>query len=490
MAFTKSTSASPMQEANWLLSKSQWDLNGTGRGLPAGVITFSFPNDSSDYGKGNTNGFEKFLPEQIGAFELIFHSLEAFTNANFVEVTSTGQLIDLDGASSFTASDGSAMLRYAKTSKIGPDASYTYLPSEKADGGDAWFGNSIGTFNGVIEVGTFAYTVLLHEIGHSLGLEHTFDKGPYGVVPSAMDSLAFTVMSYNSFPGARDWYNEAHDFPQTYMMLDLASLQQMYGADFTTNYGNTRYTWDFDGGMHVNGSAQAVLDAPGTDTIFMTLWDGGGIDTIDARDFGSGVHIDLNPGKWITLSADQLADLDRNTSGTQAPPGNIANSLLISGTGPDGKATNNLIENAVGGAGADTIIGNDAANRLEGGGNSDTLSGGSAADFYVYRSLANSTGLAPDDIVDFDSLDIIVFVRFDANPQRSNIQPFTWEEGITAYSDLQPGEFGFVPSLSAGGILFARLDADETVDFQVNVTFSGPVDFTSGHVLQDTMFFV
>jgi serralysin len=494
MSFTKKVAASQdIPEANWLLSGTGWDLSGTGRGLPNGVLTYSFPDSSSDYGKGNTNGFQPFQQAQKVAFHSIFDGLEALTNANFVEVTATGGLLDLDGATSFTATDGSAILRYAKTSKLVADSSYTYLPSEKADGGDSWFGNANGVFNGasmtgLIEVGTYPYAVLLHEVGHSLGLEHSFDKGPYGVVPSAMDSLEYTVMSYSSFSGARDWYNADRDFPQTYMMLDIASLQQMYGADFSTSYSSTKYTWDTNGGMHINGAATAALDAPGTDTIFMTLWDGGGIDTIDASNF-SGVHIDLTPGHWITLSHDQLADLDKTVDGLQAAAGNIANSLYVSGTGPDGQPTDNLIENAIGGVGPDWIAGNEASNRIQGGGGADTLAGGPGADFFVYHELAASTGASPDTILDFDGSDGFMFAGIDAQPTSSKVQEFTWHEGLHNYQELQTGEFGFVPN-ATGGTLFARTDSDSIIDFQVDVTFSGPVTFTASSVHQESVFLV
>src|SRR4051812_22059398 len=220
----------------------------------------------------------------------------------------------------------------------------------------------------------------------------------------------------------------------------------------------------------------------------MTLWDGGGIDTIDASNF-NGVHIDLNPGKWITLSPNQLADLDRTVDEVQPAAGNIANSLLISGTGPDGQPTNNLIENAIGGVGADWIAGNQASNRMEGRGGADTLSGGPGGDYFVYTELAASNGGASDTVVDFDASDAFVFVGIDAQPTSSKVQQFTWHDGLHDYQELQTGEFGFV-SNATGGTLFARTNSDSIVDFQVGVTFSGPVTFTASSVDQESVFLV
>jgi serralysin len=230
--------------------------------------------------------------------------------------------------------------------------------------------------------------------------------------------------------------------------------------------------------------------APGTDTIFMTLWDGGGIDTIDASNF-NGVHIDLNPGQWITLSSNQLADLDRTVDGVQPAAGNVANSLFVSGTGPDGQPTNNLIENAVGGVGADWIAGNQASNRIEGRGGADTLSGGPGGDYFVYTELAASSGATPDTVLDFDPSDVFMFVGIDAQPNSSRLQQFIWHNELHDYQELQPGEFGFVLNATgSGGTLFARVDGDLTIDFEVDVTFLGPVTFNATSVQQASVFLV
>ncbi len=94
-------------------------------------------------------------------------------------------------------------------------------------------------------------------------------------VSANRDSLEFTVMSYRSYVGqdldAIGYYtNEAFGFPQTLMMLDIAALQHAYGADFTTNSGDSIYTFSpTTGQMSVNGSQGQT---PGANRIFMTMW--------------------------------------------------------------------------------------------------------------------------------------------------------------------------------------------------------------------------
>ena len=93
-------------------------------------------------------------------------------------------------------------------------------------------------------------------------------------------------MSYRSYIGASvtgGLTNGTWSFPQTLMMYDIAALQDMYGANYTTNSGNTVYKWDPNTGQEfINGVAQA---APGGNKIFMTIWDGGGNDTYDFSNY-------------------------------------------------------------------------------------------------------------------------------------------------------------------------------------------------------------
>src|SRR5262249_34507893 len=150
-------------------------------------------------------------------------------------------------------------------------------------------------------------------------------------------------------------------YPQTLMMLDIAALQQMYGANYNTNAGDSVYKWDPSSGvMSINGVNQI---APGGNKIFMTVWDGGGNDTYDFSNYSSGVKVDLTPGGWTTTSTTQLAALG---SGKVAI-GNIANALLYK----DNVAS--LIENVIGSSGNDTILGNTANNKITGGKGNDSI---------------------------------------------------------------------------------------------------------------------
>jgi hypothetical protein len=67
--------------------------------------------------------------------------------------------------------------------------------------------------------GTYGYELLLHELGHALGLKHPFSGGPR--LPSDQDNTAHTLMSYTYVGGPRD----------TYSPDDIAALSWLYGGD-------------------------------------------------------------------------------------------------------------------------------------------------------------------------------------------------------------------------------------------------------------------
>src|SRR4029079_18733149 len=135
----------------------------------------------------------------------------------------------------------------------------------------------------------------------------------------------YSIMSYRSYIGASvtgGYTNAAYGYAQTLMMYDISAIQNMYGANYTTNSGNTVYKWDPTTGQEtINGVAQA---APGGNTIFMTIWDGGGTDTYDFSNYTTSVSINLQPGSWTTASTAQLANL----GGGHTAIGNIANAML------------------------------------------------------------------------------------------------------------------------------------------------------------------
>ncbi len=174
-------------------------------------------------------------------------------------------------------------------------------------------------------------------------------------------------MTYRSdIGGPTDGYtNENFGYAQSWMMLDIAALQYLYGADFTAHSGNTTYKWNrTTGEMLIDGEGQGT---PGANRVFLTIWDGGGNDTYDMSNYGGGVTIDLAPGSFSITSRSQLAVLD-TADGTKAR-GNVFNAMLFNND------LRSLIENAIGGGGNDKIFGNTGNNQLVGNAGKDTING-------------------------------------------------------------------------------------------------------------------
>jgi serralysin len=342
---------SPTDDAyiNGVLGDTKWAVNS---------FTYSFPTSPSYYGSNYAGGepasqFEALIPTQQAMTRAALRMYASVANLSFAEMTETAAR--------------HADLRFAMSDK--PSTAWAYFPSTRASGGDAWFNNSSGIYD-TPRQGNYAAATFIHEIGHALGLEHAHEAF---IMPLDRDSMEYTIMSYRSYVGASattGYLNETWGYAQTLMMYDIAALQHMYGANFATNSGNTTYAWSpTSGEMFVDGAGQG---APGSNRIFMTLWDAGGSDTYDFSQYTSSLRVNLQPGAWTTTSTAQLAKLHYNGSKTAA--GNIANALLHRG---DGRS---LIENAVGGSGNDTLVGNQTANLLNGGAGLDTLTGSAGDD--------------------------------------------------------------------------------------------------------------
>lgn len=361
------------------------------------------------------NGFEEFNAAQEATARFGMNSAAALTNLTFSET-----ILEIDAGFDplpyFNVTFGD--LRFAESDSISSTSpAFGVPPIQRFETllgrsflGDMWFKGD-GRFDAP-QIGNYAFMTIMHELGHALGLKHAHEAGLLGsegilndiltdidgpILRNALNSIEFTIMTYRSaLNGSNSLVAEKYGYAQSFMMLDIAALQYMYGADFTTNADNTTYMWDpNDGTMSINGvrqgtpgagAAQTDIDNGLTNRVFLTIWDGNGNDTYDMSNYTTPVSIDLRPAFWSITSDAQRADLNAFDGGLDAN-GNRLNDRtmnLAQGNVYNAFQYNNdprsLIENAIGGSGNDTIRGNDIANLLRGNGGNDNIIGGLGQD--------------------------------------------------------------------------------------------------------------
>ena len=236
-------------------------------------------------------------------------------------------------------SNATNTITFANNNQTG-SSGYASYPSETFYGNDLFLNNSSTSPENVnLEDGAYGALTLIHEIGHTLGLEHpgnyNADGGgtdaPY--LTGVEDSTTWTVMSYTEYPA--QYYLQ-------YSPLDIAALQYLYGPSPTVR------------------TSDDIYQVSATTSNF--IWDGAGTDTITLANISQTATVYLTPGYWGYV-------------GTKSSLITVAGQIAVNfGT---------VIEQLVGTAQSDALYGNEISNTIDGGAGNDLIEGWGADDSLI-----------------------------------------------------------------------------------------------------------
>lgn len=333
------------------------------------TLTYSFlgdvlPSDLSDEGFG----YRPMSERQKIASRDAFATWAAVANITFTELP-TGQRANIELGANNQNNFGSA--------------AYAFLPDGGANN-TALFLNTQAGSSVKTDPGGYGFAVLIHEIGHTLGLKHPGDynatggsTGPF--LPKEFDNRDYTQMSYT--PSTSQGLAKLEAI--TPMLYDIQAIQYLYGANMNYRTGDDIYAFD-------------------DNSFGRCIWDAGGNDTFDFSACSLPVIIDLRAGGFsstkfqihnISIAYNVVID---NAIGTKLND-------TIYGNGSGGRID--------AGAGADMIYGAAGAERIDGGDGVDTLVlAGTRRDYSVSRD-GNAVLMARNGAV--DTLDSVERVKFD-----------------------------------------------------------------------------
>lgn len=291
---------------------------------PAFQFTYQFENSQPGDLSTAFSGWTALGSAEKAALRGALSHIESFLNVSFREV---------NGAADPDLNLGKVAMSGGTVGLGG----YTY----SSRGGSLISYDNFAVFANTENLASDNLWLILHELGHALGLKHSFDSdGTNGPLDPAYDTRKYTLMSYTDNP-------ESGEDPGSFGLFDILALQQRWGVNTSTNTGDTRYSGPRVGGVDV-------------------IWDGGGTDHLDASGYGTDVRLDLTAGSYSQFGGHQ--------------------DLAI--------AFGVTVENASGGAGDDVLTGNEADNILSGGAGDDSLIGGDGTDTALFSTSSDAIAVS------------------------------------------------------------------------------------------------